>query len=235
MPTASTSQILGFNECFEPFTSNLYTRRTLAGEFIIVNKYLLKELMDLGIWSEELKQQIIARNGSVQGIPGIPEDIQQRYKTTWEIKQRFLIDMAAARGAFICQSQSLNLFLADPNYAKLTSMHFHAWKQGLKTGCYYLRTKAPVAAQKFTIDPRLLAAVSGNAPPPNQYNEEESDDNSSVSSDSSDSSEEETPEERKKRERREKMERLAAEYEAAVKELADKKARGEEVCEMCSA
>ncbi len=236
MPTASTSQILGFNECFEPFTSNLYTRRTLAGEFIIVNKYLLKELMDLGIWSEELKQQIIARNGSVQGIPGIPEDIQQRYKTTWEIKQRFLIDMAAARGAFICQSQSLNLFLADPNYAKLTSMHFHAWKQGLKTGCYYLRTKAPVAAQKFTIDPRLLAAVSGNAPPSEQYNDEE-DDNSSVSSDSSDSSEEEkeTPEERKKRERREKMERLAAEYEAAVKELADKKARGEEVCEMCSA
>lgn len=236
MPTASTSQILGFNECFEPFTSNLYTRRTLAGEFIIVNKYLLKELMELGIWSEELKQQMIARNGSVQGIPGIPDDIQQRYKTTWEIKQRYLIDMAAARGAFICQSQSLNLFLADPNYAKLTSMHFHAWKQGLKTGCYYLRTKAPVAAQKFTIDPRLLAAVSGNAPPPQQYAEEDSDDDSSVASDSSDSSEEEeTPEERKKRERKEKMERLAAEYEAAVKELADKKARGEEVCEMCSA
>ncbi len=234
MPTASTSQILGFNECFEPFTSNLYTRRTLAGEFIVVNKYLLKELMDLGIWSETLKQQIVARNGSIQGLAEIPADIQQRYKTTWEIKQRFLIDMAAARGAFICQSQSLNLFLADPNYAKLTSMHFHAWKKGLKTGCYYLRTKAPVAAQKFTIDPRLLAAVSGGAPP-HPEEDDDSDDNSSVTSDSSESSVEETPEERKKRERREKMERLAAEYEAAVQELADKKARGEEVCEMCSA
>ena len=192
--------------------------------------------MDLGIWSEELKQQIIARNGSVQGIPGIPEDIQQRYKTTWEIKQRFLIDMAAARGAFICQSQSLNLFLADPNYAKLTSMHFHAWKQGLKTGCYYLRTKAPVAAQKFTIDPRLLAAVSGGVIPTQPEDDEKDDDASSVSSDSSDSSlEEETPEERKKRERRELMERLEAEYEAEVKALAEKKANGEEVCEMCSA
>ncbi len=236
MPTASTSQILGFNECFEPFTSNLYTRRTLAGEFIVVNKYLLKELMDLGIWSETLKQQIIARNGSVQGLPGIPEDVQQRYKTTWELKQRFLIDMAAARGAFICQSQSLNLFVADPNYAKLTSMHFHAWKQGLKTGCYYLRTKAPVAAQKFTIDPRLLAAVSGGAIPTQPEDDEKDDDASSVSSDSSDSSlEEETPEERKKRERRELMERLEAEYEAEVKALAEKKANGEEVCEMCSA
>jgi hypothetical protein len=236
MPTASTSQILGFNECFEPFTSNLYTRRTLAGEFIVVNKYLLKELMDLGIWSETLKQQIIARNGSVQGLPGIPEDVQQRYKTTWELKQRFLIDMAAARGAFICQSQSLNLFVADPNYAKLTSMHFHAWKQGLKTGCYYLRTKAPVAAQKFTIDPRLLAAVSGGVIPTQPEDDEKDDDASSVSSDSSDSSlEEETPEERKKRERRELMERLEAEYEAEVKALAEKKANGEEVCEMCSA
>ena len=235
MPTASTSQILGFNECFEPFTSNLYTRRTLAGEFIVVNKYLLKELMDIGVWSENLKQQIVARNGSVQGLAEIPVEIQQRYKTTWEIKQRFLIDMAAARGAFICQSQSLNLFLADPNYAKLTSMHFHAWKKGLKTGCYYLRTKAPVAAQKFTIDPRLLAAVSGAPPAQREEEDDEDDDNSSVSSDSSESSVEETPEERKKRERREKMERLAAEYEAAVKELADKKARGEEVCEMCSA
>jgi ribonucleoside-diphosphate reductase alpha chain len=231
MPTASTSQILGFNECFEPFTSNLYTRRTLAGEYIIVNKYLLKELMDLGIWSEEMKQQIVARNGSVQGIPEIPEDVQLRYKTTWELKQRILIDMAAARGAFICQSQSLNLFVADPNYGKLTSMHFHAWKQGLKTGCYYLRTKAPVAAQKFTIDPRLLAAVSG-APPPTAAVED--DDKDSVASDSSDSSVEETPEEKKKRERKEKLDRLAAEYEAAVKELAEKKARGEEVCEMCS-
>jgi ribonucleotide reductase alpha subunit len=159
MPTASTSQILGYNECFEPFTSNLYTRRTLAGEFIVVNKHLTKELMELGIWSEAMKQEIVARNGSVQGIAAIPEDVQRRYKTAWEIPQKVLIDMAAARGAFICQSQSLNLFIADPNYAKLTSMHFYTWKKGLKTGCYYLRTKAPVAAQKFTVDPRLMAAL----------------------------------------------------------------------------
>jgi ribonucleoside-diphosphate reductase alpha subunit len=159
MPTASTSQILGYNECFEPFTSNIYTRRTLAGEFIIINKYLMKELMELGIWTDGMKQAIVARNGSVQGIPSIPEAVQARYKTSWELPQKILIDMAAARGAFICQSQSLNLFLADPNYAKLTSMHFYAWKAGLKTGCYYLRTKAPVAAQKFTVDPRLMAAL----------------------------------------------------------------------------
>jgi ribonucleoside-diphosphate reductase alpha chain len=155
MPTASTSQILGFNECIEPFTSNIYTRRTLAGEFIVINKYLMRDLEKLGLWSEMMKQQIIARNGSVQGIDQIPESIQKLYKTSWEIKQKTLIDMAAARGAFICQSQSLNLFVADPNYAKLTSMHFYAWKKGLKTGLYYLRTRAPVMAQKFTIDPEL--------------------------------------------------------------------------------
>jgi ribonucleoside-diphosphate reductase alpha chain len=155
MPTASTSQILGFNECIEPFTSNIYTRRTLAGEFIVINKYLMRDLEKAGLWSEMMKQQIIARNGSIQGIDQIPESIQKLYKTSWEIKQKFLIDMAAARGAFICQSQSLNLFVADPNYAKLTSMHFYAWKQGLKTGIYYLRTRAPVMAQKFTIDPEL--------------------------------------------------------------------------------
>jgi ribonucleoside-diphosphate reductase alpha chain len=155
MPTASTSQILGFNECIEPFTSNIYTRRTLAGEFIVINKYLMRDLEKLGLWSEMMKQQIIARNGSVQGIDQIPESIQKLYKTSWEIKQKTLIDMAAARGAFICQSQSLNLFVADPNYAKLTSMHFYGWKQGLKTGLYYLRTRAPVMAQKFTIDPDL--------------------------------------------------------------------------------
>jgi len=159
MPTASTSQILGYNECFEPFTSNIYTRRTLAGEFIVINKYLMKELMELGIWTDGMKQAIVARNGSIQGIPSVPEAVQARYKTSWELPQKILIDMAAARGAFICQSQSLNLFLADPNYAKLTSMHFYAWKAGLKTGCYYLRTKAPVAAQKFTVDPRLMAAL----------------------------------------------------------------------------
>jgi len=155
MPTASTSQILGFNECIEPFTSNIYTRRTLAGEFIVINKHLMRDLEKLGIWSEMIKQQIIARNGSVQGMDQIPESIQKLYKTSWEIKQKTLIDLAATRGAFICQSQSLNLFVADPNYAKLTSMHFYAWKQGLKTGIYYLRTRAPVMAQKFTVDPEL--------------------------------------------------------------------------------
>jgi len=159
MPTASTSQILGFNECFEPFTSNIYTRRTLAGEFVIVNKYLMKDLEKRGLWSEMMKQQIIARNGSIQGIDQIPESIQNLYKTSWEIKQKVLIDMSAARGAFICQSQSLNLFVSDPNYAKLTSMHFYGWKKGLKTGLYYLRTRAPVMAQKFTIDPDLQKAA----------------------------------------------------------------------------
>ena len=156
MPTASTSQILGYNECFEPFTTNIYTRRTLAGEFVVINKYLLKELIDLGIWNEELKQKIVSENGSIQNISDISESIKPRYKTSWELSQKILIDMAADRGAYICQSQSLNLFMSDPNYAKLTSMHFHAWRKGLKTGCYYLRTKAPVAAQKFTVDPRMV-------------------------------------------------------------------------------
>ena len=224
MPTASTSQILGYNECFEPFTSNLYTRRTLAGEFIVVNKYLLKELLDLKIWSEDLKQQIVARNGSVQGIPDIPAEIQARYKTSWELKQRCLIDMAANRGAFICQSQSLNLFVADPTYAKLTSMHFHAWKQGLKTGCYYLRTKAPVTAQKFTVDPRLLASIQGT------HVETHSETNSVYESDSESEDEEET----KRKQRRALMDKLAAEYEQSVQELRNAKERGEEVCEMCS-
>jgi len=159
MPTASTSQILGFNECFEPFTSNIYTRRTLSGEFIIINKHLLRELIRLDVWSEDIKQQIIARNGSIQGIDEIPPAIQSLYKTSWELKQKTLIDMAAARGAFICQSQSLNLFVADPTYAKLTSMHFYGWKKGLKTGIYYLRTRAPVMAQKFTVDPELEQAA----------------------------------------------------------------------------
>ena len=160
MPTASTSQILGYNECFEPFTSNIYTRRTLAGEYIVVNKHLLKELISAGLWNEDLKQKIVARNGSVQGIPEIPQHLQDLYKTSWELKQRTLIDHAAARGAFICQSQSLNLFVTEPSYAKLTSMHFYGWKKGLKTGCYYLRTKASVMAQKFTVDPRLMDSLS---------------------------------------------------------------------------
>ncbi len=226
MPTASTSQILGYNECFEPFTSNLYTRRTLAGEFIVINKYLLKDLLDLGLWSEDMKQQIVARNGSVQGIPGIPEEIQQRYKTAWELKQRCLIDMAAQRGAFICQSQSLNLFVADPTYAKLTSMHFHAWKQGLKTGCYYLRTKAPVTAQKFTVDPRLLAAIQGNQAVAH------SETNSIADSDSDSESEDE--ETKKRMARRALVDKLAAEYEASVEQMRKAKEAGEEVCEMCS-
>lgn len=153
MPTASTSQILGFNECFEPFTTNIYKRLTLAGEFIQVNKYLVRDLLELGIWSPELKDKIVARAGSVQGIAEIPDDIQNLYKTVWELKQKTLIDLAADRGPYICQSQSLNLFVKDPAYSNLTSMHFYAWSKGLKTGIYYLRTKAPVAPQQFTIAP----------------------------------------------------------------------------------
>jgi len=150
---------MGNVECIEPATSNIYTRRTLAGEFIIVNNYLMKDLQRLNLWNEMMKQQIITRNGSIQGIEQIPQEIQNLYKTSWEIKQKTLIDMAAARGAFVCQSQSLNLFVSDPTYAKLTSMHFYAWKQGLKTGIYYLRTRAPVMAQKVTIDPDLQKAA----------------------------------------------------------------------------
>ena len=157
MPTASTSQILGNTECFEPVLSNIFTRRTLSGEYIIINKHLMADLRRYGVWSENLKQKIIAQNGSVQGLEEVPDAIQKLYKTAWEIKQRTLIDMAADRGAFICQSQSLNLFVADPTYAKLTSMHFYSWRKGLKTGIYYLRTRAPVMAQKFTVDPEILA------------------------------------------------------------------------------
>ena len=152
MPTASTSQILGNNECFEPYTSNIYTRRVLSGEFIIVNKHLLKDLVQLGLWNNNMKNRIIAANGSVQHIEEIPADIKELYKTVWEIKQRTLIDMAADRGAFICQSQSLNLFVDSPGAAKLTSMHFYAWKKGLKTGMYYLRTQAATQAVQFTVE-----------------------------------------------------------------------------------
>ena len=151
MPTASTSQILGNNECFEPFTSNIYTRRTLAGEYIVINKYLLSDLIELGVWDEDLKQALIANNGSIQSIEGIPQELKDLYKTSYEIKQRHIIDMAADRGAFICQSQSMNLFVENPNFAKLTSMHFHAWRKGLKTGMYYLRSKAAVDPIKFTL------------------------------------------------------------------------------------
>ncbi len=152
MPTASTSQILGNNECFEPYTSNIYSRRVLSGEFIIVNKHLLKDLIQLGLWNNSMKNQIIAANGSIQHIKEIPPDIRELYKTVWEIKQRNLIDMSADRGAYICQSQSLNLFVDSPTASKLTSMHFHAWRKGLKTGMYYLRSQAATQAVQFTVE-----------------------------------------------------------------------------------
>jgi ribonucleoside-diphosphate reductase alpha chain len=152
MPTASTSQIFGNNECFEPYTSNIYSRRVLSGEFVIVNKHLLKDLVQLGLWNNAMKNKIVAANGSIQQIEEIPADIQELYKTVWEIKQRSIIDMAADRGAFICQSQSLNLFVDNPTTSKLTSMHFYAWKKGLKTGMYYLRTQAASQAVQFTVE-----------------------------------------------------------------------------------
>ena len=152
MPTASTSQILGNNECFEPYTSNIYARRVLSGEFAVVNKHLLKDLIKLGLWNESMKNKLISANGSVQGIPEIPKDLKELYKTVWEIKQKTILEMAADRGAYICQSQSLNIHIQDVNFGKLTSMHFHAWKLGLKTGMYYLRTKAAADAIKFTIE-----------------------------------------------------------------------------------
>jgi ribonucleoside-diphosphate reductase alpha chain len=164
MPTASTSQILGNNECFEPYTSNIYTRRVLSGEFVVVNKHLLRDLVKLGIWDNNLKNKIIAANGSVQDIPEIPQDIKELYKTVWEIKQRSIIDMAADRGAFICQSQSLNLFIQDANFAKLTSMHFYSWKKGLKTGMYYLRTKAAADAIKFTVEKQAEPQIEPYSP-----------------------------------------------------------------------
>ena len=162
MPTASTAQILGNNECFEPYTSNLYTRRVLSGEFIVVNKYLLRDLVKLGLWSEELKNKIVASNGSVAHIPEIPQNLKDLYKTAWEISQKTIIDLAADRGAYICQSQSLNIFLENANFAKLTSMHFYSWKAGLKTGMYYLRTKAATDAIKFTVDKAKLAMPMEN-------------------------------------------------------------------------
>ena len=153
MPTASTAQILGNNECFEPFTSNIYSRRTIAGEFIIVNKYLLRELIELKIWNDDIKNNIISNNGSIQQIQIIPQHIKEKYKIVWEIPMKHVIDMSKDRGAFICQSQSLNLWVEEPNYKILTSMHFYSWEAGLKTGMYYLRRKARHQAQKFTIEP----------------------------------------------------------------------------------
>lgn len=155
MPTASTSQILGNNECFEPYTSNIYSRRTLSGEYIVVNKHLLDDLIGMGLWDESMKQMLMASNGSVQDIPGIPDDLKALYKTVWEISQKAIIDMAADRGAFICQSQSMNLFVENPNFGKLSSMHFYAWQKGLKTGMYYLRSKAATDPIKFTVEQSL--------------------------------------------------------------------------------
>jgi ribonucleoside-diphosphate reductase alpha chain len=153
MPTASTSQILGFNECIEPITSNIYSRRTIAGEFIQANRYLMEELIQLGLWNEKIKNNIIANHGSIQHVEMIPQEIKDKYKTVWEMPMRGLIDMSADRGAFICQSQSLNLWLEDPNYNTLTSMHFYSWQKGLKTGIYYLRRRGKHQAQQFTIEP----------------------------------------------------------------------------------
>ena len=158
MPTASTSQILGNNECFEPYTSNIYTRRVLSGEFIVVNKHLLKDLIRLGLWNDNMKNKMIEANGSIQKIPEIPQNIKEIYRTVWEISQKSILDMAADRGAYICQSQSLNVHIQDPNFGKLTSMHFHAWKKGLKTGMYYLRTKAAADAIKFTLEKQKAIA-----------------------------------------------------------------------------
>ncbi len=156
MPTASTAQILGNNECFEPYTANMYTRRVLSGEFVVVNKHLLRDLVKLGLWNEELRTKLMAANGSVQNIAEIPDNLKALYKTAWEISQKAIIDMAADRGAYICQSQSLNIFMENANFAKLTSMHFYGWKKGLKTGMYYLRTKAAADAIKFTVDKSKL-------------------------------------------------------------------------------
>jgi ribonucleotide reductase alpha subunit len=159
MPTASTSQILGYNECFEPLTSNLYSRRTLAGEFVVVNKYLMRELIDLGLWNEDIKNNIILNKGSIQQLTNVSDHLKNKYKIVWEMPMKHLIDMAADRGAFICQSQSLNLWLEDPTYNTLTSMHFYSWKKGLKTGIYYLRRKAKHQAQQFTIEPKEKSDV----------------------------------------------------------------------------
>ena len=162
MPTASTSQILGFNECFEPYTSNIYSRRVLSGEFQVVNPWLLKDLVDMGLWSDNMKNRIIADGGSIQNIPNIPADIKALYKTVWEISQRTIVQMAADRGAFIDQSQSMNIHMKDPSMGKITSMHFAGWKLGLKTGMYYLRTMAASAPIQFTVDQEALLVADTN-------------------------------------------------------------------------
>jgi ribonucleoside-diphosphate reductase alpha chain len=170
MPTASTSQILGNNECFEPFTSNIYVRRVLSGEFVVVNKHLLKDLVELGLWNDSMKNKLVAANGSVQNIAEIPQNLKDIYKTVWEIKQKAIIDMAADRGAYICQSQSLNIHLEDASFSKLTSMHFYAWKRGLKTGMYYLRTRPAADAIKFTVQKEELEPVIAEVNVPKSSN-----------------------------------------------------------------
>jgi len=162
MPTASTSQILGNNECFEPFTSNIYLRRTLAGEFVVINRHLIRNLLDINLWNLDMKNRILKDNGSVQNIPEIPDNLKQIYKTTWEISNKAIIDMASDRGKFICQSQSMNLFIDKPDFSKLSSMHFYSWGKGLKTGIYYLRTKPVAAAQQFTIEPEKRKSGTGS-------------------------------------------------------------------------
>jgi ribonucleoside-diphosphate reductase alpha chain len=159
MPTASTSQILGNNECFEPYTSNIYTRRVLSGEFVVVNKHLMKDLIKLNLWNDKIKNEVITNNGSIQNVDSIPQNIKDLYRTVWEIKQKSLLEMSADRGAYICQSQSLNIHMQDPNFGKLTSLHFAAWKLGLKTGMYYLRTKAAADAIKFTVEKQAEVAL----------------------------------------------------------------------------
>jgi len=175
MPTASTSQILGNNECFEPYTSNIYTRRTLSGEFIIVNKHLMKDLIQIGLWNDNMRNKLISTNGSVQSVPEVPQHIKDLYKTVWEISQKVIIDMSADRGAYICQSQSMNIFMQDPNFGKLTSMHFYAWKKGLKTGMYYLRSQAASAAIKFTLDKSQLEQPNTAPSPAEVANKEKQD------------------------------------------------------------
>jgi ribonucleoside-diphosphate reductase alpha chain len=159
MPTASTSQILGFNESFEPFTSNIYQRQTLAGEFVIINKHLIQDLIEIGLWSNDMKNRIFTAGGSIQAIEEIPEDIRALYKTAWEMKQKVLIDQSADRGIYVCQSQSLNLFVEDPEFSKLSNMHFYGWKKGLKTGVYYLRTRPRAKITAFTIEPPRLSTI----------------------------------------------------------------------------
>jgi len=156
MPTASTSQIQGNNECFEPYTYNIYTRKVLSGQHRVVNKHLVNDLLELKLWNKKMKDMIVVHGGSVQKISSVPDNIKKIYKTVWEISQKTLIDYAADRAPFICQTQSMNLFMSEPTYGKMTSMHFYAWRKGLKTGMYYLRTRTKANAQQVTIDPKLL-------------------------------------------------------------------------------